>query len=206
MTTIERREIHLPYEMSNWKVFAAVIEGVTPLLMHSPRNLMTRDADTPKRRTIPTPEEEAEAGVYRTESGALYIGADQLRQAMITAARLFKSGRYAASRVIAPALMITSPTQFILMRNGHPLMTYDRIDIRRVVVQKNGVLRARPLIEVPWETEIRYLFDMSIVANPSLLLQALQQAGMLIGVLDFRPEKGGIFGRFSVKKAWIEET
>lgn len=206
MTTIERYQLEVPEDLSVWKVFSATIEGVTPLLMHSPQKLMTRDDGTAKRKTIPTPEEEAEAGVYRTESGVLYLGADHLREAILAAAKMFKAGKYSAYRVIAPALMITVPAVFPITRHGTPLTTYDRIDVRRAVVQKQGVLRARPLIDVPWEAEVRYLFDSSIVRNPGLLVQALQQAGQLIGVLDFRPQCGGIYGRFKVTQAHVEEA
>jgi hypothetical protein len=188
---------------TEWRLFVARIRGVTPLLMNNPQHKMRADDTKAKRKEVPDPVTEAEAGVYRAPEGWLYVGADHLREAMLAASSGYRVKKKPMKPLLAASLFILEP-YFPLMRDGEYLTTYDRIDIRRAVVQGQGVLRARALVEVPWELEARYQFDARL-ADPVIFVQMLQEAGMRIGVLDYRPQKGGIFGRFEVVEAWTED-
>lgn len=197
-------ELKVEGQVTDWRIFGVAIEGETPLLMHSPQRSMSRDDGAAKRKNIPDPEEEAEAALYRTEDGYLYLGADHMRQALLNAASGLRVQKKSLRQLAAAALQIAEPS-FIITRNGVPLTTYDRIDIRRAVVQRQGILRARPVIEVPWAVDARFLYDASIL-NPANLVMALSIAGQTIGVLDYRPQKGGSFGRFRVVRACTEDV
>jgi len=60
------------------------------------------------------------------------------------------------------------------------------------------VLRFFPIIR-EWATEITFtIIDDEITQD--IFKRHLEQAGQLVGVLAFRPEHGGYFGRFEVKK------
>jgi len=205
MTITVRTPIDFKPTVAEWKVFAARIRGVTPLLMNNPKFKMQRDDKKAKRKEkeVLPPEQEAELGLYRSPEGWLYLGADHVREAMLAAASGYRVNKRPLKPLVAASLFILDPV-FPLTRNGQYLTTYDRIDIRRAVVQGEGILRARGLIEVPWECEIRYQFDASL-ADPTNYVQILVEAGTRIGVLDYRPQKGGIFGRFEVVEAWAED-
>jgi hypothetical protein len=190
---------------AEWRLFGARIRGVTPLLMNNPKLKMQRDDKKAKRKEkeVLPPEQEAELGLYRAPEGWLYLGADHVREAMLAAASGYRVNKKPLKPLLAASLFILEP-YFPLTRNGEHLTTYDRIDIRRAVVQGEGILRARGLIEIPWECEVRYQFDASLV-DPANYVQMLVEAGMRIGLLDYRPQRGGIFGRFEVVEAWTEE-
>lgn len=49
------------------EVYRYRIEGVSPLLMHSPQALMEGGPAGPSTKKVPTPEAEAEKGAYRDE-------------------------------------------------------------------------------------------------------------------------------------------
>jgi hypothetical protein len=188
---------------SEFKIFVARLKAVTPLLMHNPQHSMGGGNEA-SRKKVPTPEEEAERGLYRHPDGWLYLGADHVREAMKRAAKGLRVNRKPLGPILAAAVFVLEE-YFPITRNGQTLTTYDRIDVRRAVVQKQGILRARPLIETPWEAEVRYQYDAGIIQNPGILVQVLQEAGTRIGVLDYRPEKGGPFGRFEIVEAWVED-
>ena len=79
LTDTRRRILALPSSgLATWRTLHIAIAGVTPLLMHNP-SMMRRGATLGKKE-IPTPEVEAEQGLYRIEeSGILYLKADQFR-------------------------------------------------------------------------------------------------------------------------------
>lgn len=178
------------------------IRGLSPLLMNNPRGMLAQgsSAGPTKQKRIPTPEEEAEAATYRTAEGQLAVPAIAVRNAMITAAASFKyktrSWKGFVSHVeIRPAelLPLYSP-------DGEPVTEYE-IDLRRCVIKGRGaVARARPLIR-EWEATFTFLADLSMLPtdDPRRLLRTfLVDAGARIGIGDYRPEKTGWFGRFSV--------
>jgi len=204
MTITVRTPLEVTPLPAEWRVFAARIRGVTPLLMNNPQHKMNQDDDKAKRKKdhLP-PEQEAELGLYRSPEGWLYLGADQVREAILQAAKGYQIKKKPLRPLLAASLFILDP-YFPLMRDGKYLTTYDRIDIRRAVVQGEGILRARGMIEVPWEAEIRYQYDAQLV-DPSNFVRMLQEVGTRIGVLDYRPARGGIFGRFEVVEAWMED-
>jgi hypothetical protein len=204
MTIAVRTPIEVTPLPAEWRVFAARIRGVTPLLMNNPQHKMNQDDDKAKRKKdhLP-PEQEAELGLYRSPEGWLYLGADQVREAILQAAKGYQIKKKPLRPLLAASLFILEP-YFPLMRDGKYLTTYDRIDIRRAVVHGEGILRARGMIEVPWEAEIRYQYDAQLV-DPSNFVRMLQEVGTRIGLLDYRPARGGIFGRFDVVEAWTED-
>jgi hypothetical protein len=174
--------------------------------MHSPRGMKRQETRQASRKEVPPPEEEAEMGLYRAPEGYLYLAWDHLREAMLRGAIGFSvklNRNTPLRRVLAGALLQTSP-YFPLLRDGKPITQPDRIDIRRVVVQNQGIMRARGLIDTPWECLFSCRYDASTV-RPEPIVAALSQAGRLVGLLEYRPERGGSYGRFSVVEAWVED-
>jgi hypothetical protein len=187
-----------------WRTFNARIVGVTPLLMHNPAGSMGASARAKsKSESVPPPEVEAERGLYRLPSGELYVKADHVRESMLNGAAGYKIGKATLRVILSAAVMILEP-EFVLSRGGQALRWYDRIDIRRAVVQKQGISRARPVIETPWECLATFVYDSAVIRDCGSIVQALQQAGQVVGLLDYRPQKRGQFGRFIVAEAWTE--
>jgi hypothetical protein len=71
----------------------------------------------------------------------------------------------------------------------------------RVQVQRNGITRVRPALNVGWEAEFVMLVTLPEYVSPSFLHQLINDAGRLVGIADFRPT----YGRFSVTKFEVLE-
>ena len=194
--------IPVPLGLTKWGTLNVTIRGVTPLLMHNPSQM--RRGEALGRKEIPTPEAEAETSLYRTAGGDLYIKADHVRESIKSASIGTRIGRKAAKPILAAALT-EHPEHpfFILHRDGQPIRSWE-IDTRRAVVQRNGILRSRAVIPCPWEAECVFQFDRAVIA-PEIIVTLLGQAGQTAGLLDYRPAKGGSFGRFEVVEASAEE-
>src|SRR5919202_5434748 len=107
------------------------IQGLSPLLLNNPRGRLAQSGAAPARqKRIPSPEEEAEGGTYRTAEGVLAVPAIAVRNAMITAAAAFKyktrSWKGFVSHIeIRPAELLA-----LYDSQGEPVTSYE-IDVRR---------------------------------------------------------------------------
>ncbi|MDM7461540.1 MAG: hypothetical protein P3X24_007845 [bacterium] len=109
------------------------------------------------------------------------------------------------------ALLDTHPDIDSLNRAIKPLtpITEYAIDTRRVLVQRQGVMRSRPRIEPPWALVGEFEYDLGLGKDAQgpiavqLVLKALGFAGQIVGIGDYRPQKGGIHGKYEVVRAWL---
>ena len=201
------KPIEIPESLTAWKRLVMALKGVRPLLMHNPEGMAKLEKAKGAhggKKYIPTPEEEAGWSTYQLESGELYVSADAVRQSGINGAAGMKIGKLYVTRLIAAGLIIDAE-RFLLERDGKVLKAYDRIETRGVVVQRNRISRSRALIELPWSLTAEFLIDVNLFRDSRVVIQAFQQAGQTAGLLDYRPNKGGSFGRFEVVAAEIEE-
>ena len=199
---------------SNVAEYIATIEGEPPgVLMHNADGIAKQaeakaKAGGPKnKKFIPTPEQECEWSEYRLETGELYLPSHALFRALVEAGKLFNDPnrpRATMTRVIAASVIHSDEEGFVFMTtDGEPITEYE-VDIRRAVVQRAAVQRARPLIPSPWMCQVRFKYDMSLI-DTELLTNILVAAGRQVGVLDYRPEKSGPFGKFRVESAEVIE-
>jgi hypothetical protein len=150
-----------------------------------------------------SPEAEAEAGLYASEDGKLYVKFDAIRTCALHAARRIKGGK--TVRLLAGSLLnanLEEPCWLYDPETIRPLTRADYVvDLQPVVVGRGRVMRARPKI-IKWATEAEFILD-SLLARPEDLKQALLDAlawgGRYCGIGDYRPEKGGPFGRFRIE-------
>lgn len=172
--------------------------GESPLLMHSPLSMRAYEGNEGlARKKIPTPEEEAEMGLYKNGGGTLYFPAVGVRNSMLGGAKGMKIGKTAAASLLSGAVLMVEEDFPVTDAEGEPMTTYTTIDMRRVVVQKNGIVRSRPRIEPPWQIPCVYWFDEDVFGdNINPVVGALERAGKIIGIGDYRVEKRGWFGRY----------
>lgn len=87
----------------------------------------------------------------------------------------------------------------------------DKVDFIDIWANADGirgsgkrVMRRFPIIHSPWSANISLdVLDNSLPAD--LIERYLHEAGMIVGIGRFRPEKGGMNGRFRVKAfKWSE--
>lgn len=169
--------------------------GVSPLLMHSAAAMVAPAAGVGQKR-IPTPTDEAERGCYRLPSGQLYLPSIAFRASMLGAAKGRRIGKQAARGVLSGAMFTAALHVPLENEKGKPLTDYE-VDVQRVVVQRQGVMRARPRIDA-WTGVLQLEYDADFLKE-DWLREFLEIAGKTIGVGDYRPERGGPYGRFRVE-------
>ena len=184
------------------------ITGVGSILMRNPAAMQPSTGYQRGGKTIAEPIEEARRSLYVHASGQLYIKSDCFREAALIAAADVRDptrkGRATMTRRFSAGVFLADE-QCMLYRASNPqkpITNVDEdweVDIRRVVVQKNGILRARPKIS-DWQCQLILEYDEPII-QPELIAAILDNAGRFPGILDYRIGKKGAFGRFSVRLA-----
>lgn len=182
------------------KKYTFEVVGMSPLLQHNPAGSMKLAKKGLSKKNIPEPEDEAEAGVYRTPDGEFGAPVIWFRAAMLEAAKGERIGKIGAKSVISGGVMMEDIDEVVPLLNAEngmePIEEYE-IDIRRAKVQNAGVLRSRPRFK-GWGCRFDLIVDEEIISMKDHVIPLLQKAGVVCGVGDFRPQKMGTFGRFRV--------
>ena len=174
------------------------IVGISPLLQNNPANFI----GTPEDGTLTcgtkkyNDAEEARLRLYVSEDGRFRQPCESFTKAMVKAVSGKKFGKVFATAAIKGSVFIAEPFCEILSADGKPIKDYT-IDRRPVVVGKARVLRCRPCFQ-DWRIRLALEIDTAML-QPSHVWESLSLAGRIVGVGDYRPEKGGGFGRFMVK-------
>jgi hypothetical protein len=168
------------------------IQGKTPLIMHRfPLEPIEALEKKPKK-------EQAEVAAYRDAEGRLYVPGLNIQRSFVSSATYSKGkGRASMQKPVAAGVLVTSeyatlePQEYV-------------IDARAVVVPatRGRVVRYRPRFD-KWQVSFTMEYDDALMTEAQLR-RVVDDAGERVGLLDFRPEKKGMFGRFFVTK-WEAE-
>lgn len=185
--------------------------GETPLLMNNPAAMKPSDVtgSVAKRATIILPpEEEAESKTYRNLTGELVLPARCITRSFQEAAKGFKDPqrpRAALTRSFVAGVRATQ-MDFTLVdpESGDALSVVEPYGAR--VTYGSGksarsVVAYRPKVEA-WQAFVTLHIEPSLI-QPGQIAAVAAKAGREIGVLDWRPEKGGPFGIFRVEHAEV---
>jgi len=184
------------------------LESRTPLLMNKfsfgkkadQISVSDLDAlnDTVRTRAI------AEEASYRDAAGRLVIPTTNLYRALITAGKKVKKGKSNFSTVVSAAVQVQDDL-VLTDEKGTPLTTFET-DIRR---GKNPSTKGSvPIIRArvdKWRATFSLVYDEQAIKETDLL-QIVEALGGQVGFLDFRPEKLGAFGQFTVLAAGAAAT
>ncbi len=165
------------------QVVQVEVTGKTPLLMR-------RYPLAPVEGIDKQPADvQAEESAYRTPDGELYVPGVNVQRALVAGAVFSKGkGRASLQKVAAACLMVTP--EYILIDP----QTYT-IDSRAVVIPatKGRVVRHRPRFD-HWQIAFELEYDDVLMSMPQVR-QIVDDTLSRVGLLDFRPEKKGSFGR-----------
>lgn len=171
------------------------LTGESPLLMNNPASMMEEQSSTKKTAKYDI-KKDAEKLAYKDAKGVLYVPAAAIKGCLIGGASYVKFGKYAAKPLIAGGVRIR-PEKVSL-----GIKKYD-IDVRTVVIQKARVVKGRPMIR-NWKISFELEYDETLIPDAKAALKPIfEDAGKRVGLLDFRPQKLGDFGRFKISK-WEE--
>jgi hypothetical protein len=189
------------------KTFKAIITGVSPLMMHSerladPTNPKTKELKKLTSKKSKTDEDlalikrvEWEVGMYTDETGAPAIPVDWILAVLLAGAKKSKQGPLAKAGIF-PGNTTFFPLDFPGPKDVEALWNDGRFcDYRGVVIQQKRTMRARPVFP-GWSLKFEVDFDPDTI-DGSTIKTALERAGTLIGMGDYRPR----FGRFVVTEA-----
>ena len=162
------------------------IKGISPMMMHAfPMIPLT----APEKKTR---EEQAEHAVYRDPDGFCYVPGVALQRAIVNGASYSKGkGRSTLQKPVAACVLVT-PERLSLGVKQYS------IDSRPVVIAatKGRVMRHRPRFE-EWEVSFVLEWDPDLISEKEIR-HVLDDTGSRVGLLEFRPERKGSFGRFMV--------
>lgn len=174
------------------------ITGISPLLQNNPEQMVRGGEQTLGKKTIPSVEVEAEKAAYRLPSGQLYIKTLAFRAALLGATTGKRLGKMSAKTILSGSVFVAHETAPLFHpTTEEPIHDYE-ISVMRAVVQRNGIMRARPKIE-KWACDVTFEVDRDYIGSLDVLTQVLSDAGRLKGVGDYRPEKSGMYGRFEAE-------
>lgn len=169
------------------------ITGLSPLLMHAYPLVPIEGLDKK------TPQEQAEVAAYRMPGKReLQIPAINVQRALVAGAAYSKGkGRASLQKPAAACLLIEE----IYLPLGTDVY---ELDARAVVIPatKGRVVRYRPRLD-SWSVRFTLAYDDTLLSAKQVR-QIVDDAGKNVGLLDFRPEKKGPFGRFIVDE-WVAE-
>ena len=172
------------------------IKGLTPLLMNrlDPEKLKSKPGPKGQEYDV---EEEARSAAYIAKIDGeeqLYIPSQAVYSMIIQTAKQYRSKRMSLSSLLAGTIRI-EPEKIPL---GH--CEYE-VDVRPVIVQRARVLRARAKVN-DWSARFTIVYNEKILPETVIktLKTIVEDAGTRVGLLDYRPQKKGWFGTFTVEK------
>ena len=178
------------------------IVGVTPLLIHrfgeqaeqgkQTRRVMVENRD---------PRAEAEQHAYIAKDGTYYFSAFSIPNCMSNAgsSHKMKGSRKTLRFVVPGAVRMMADTVTICNGSGKPAKDFE-VDSRPVTIPatKGRIMRHRPRFD-NWSAKFELLVNDDLIAVETAH-QLLTEAGMAVGIGDFRPEKRGPVGTFRVTR------
>lgn len=164
------------------------IVGVAPLLMNKFAMEKPDDTKAKRRDEQYSVEKDAEKALYKDDKIGCYAPSSWIEACLRDTAKEFKGkGRGTLKATILSSVFV-DPDKIPLNKT-----TYDEIDVRPVVIQRNRVVKGRPKFN-SWELEFTVIFDEKRVKKETVK-QILEEAGATKGIGDYRPK----FGRFRIE-------
>jgi hypothetical protein len=136
--------------------------------------------------------EQAEFATYRTPDGELYVPGINVQRGIVSAACFSKGKGRGTLQKTAAACMFVSPEYLILNPQEYI------VDSRAVVIKatRGRIVRHRPRLDT-WSISFDLEWDGNLISEPQAR-RIVDDLGCRVGLLDFRPECKGAFGRFMV--------
>ena len=191
-------------------LYIAALTGESPLIQHNaqgvdPRHIwnVEKASLTRKKGSNRTASDDARLAELETALG-LYLD-DTSKQVVVPAAAIRSCIESAARKLkqgpqVREGLLVTG-TSFSYDTERYGSTFEELIKSTQfhqvVVVQRQRLIRVRPKFDLPWSVTCYFDCDDELV-DENQLATWLDIAGRRIGIGDWRPEKSGTYGRFSI--------
>jgi hypothetical protein len=151
-------------------------------------------------QTDETPRQAAEKVCYKNKDGQFYFPGAAIARLLREAGgnHKLKNSRKSIKYIVPAAILVPQDTIIITNGDGKTPAKDFEVDSRPVVIPatKGRIMRHRPRFD-NWSASFSVEVDDDMLPV-EFIQQLLTEGGSKIGIGDFRPEKGGPFGRFRV--------
>lgn len=177
-----------------YKKINVEIRGLTPLLMNrlNPESLKSKSRMKMEQYSTTT---DAANSAYMAEIDGkkqLYIPQEALYSMLIGTAKQYRVKRVSLSSLLAGTMRI-EPAMVPLGTDQY------EVDERAVVIQSQRVLKGRAKL-TKWSAKFQIMYNSKFLPEgiEATLKQILEDAGIRMGLLDYRPQHRGWFGTFEI--------
>lgn len=178
-------EYELPY------VVEFTIEGVSAILFHAWNNEAVAEKAVAKKGSAAKKSDNVESYVYRNDKGEIALPGVYVHSSMQYAAKFKQDPRSPRKSAFDLFKAAISPlTEYASLGAAK----WDYLDERRVLVQRNAIMRQRPAFNAGWKAQMQFVVNLPEYVSPHFFQDVLMLAGRAIGVGDFRPT----YGRFQI--------
>lgn len=173
------------------------IEGQTPLIVHRFGEQARQQIEDKQQKKAKTAKEARDPhaefldSLYTIEKGKYGFPAAGVKKALV-----YAGGRFADEQMTVLRGVINIMSDLIEIRGSEPRMRSDTVKLNGGKVSS---IAYRPMF-TPWEMDVPVVFNASMMSEAQVL-NLFQIAGFAIGIGDWRPEKNGTFGQFTIKNA-----
>jgi hypothetical protein len=180
-------------------IVEATLAGVADLLFHRWSCEAVEEKSKAAKGSKAKKTDNIESYVYRNDDGELCVPGENVRQAIIMAAKFRQDPRSPRKSAMdlykAGVVALTDLASF-------GVKSWDYEHKCRVQIQRNGVTRTRPALKKGWACTVELMVNTPEYIRPDDLCDALTNAGRLCGLCDFRPT----YGRFQVRSFKIRKA
>lgn len=181
------------------KTVEVEIRGTSPLLIHRFTEASEQAKATRRIKTVQSdPREEATKHAYIAADGTFFFSALSIPHAIGSAGSNHKAtGSRKSLRFVVPSAVRVTTEAITILNGDGPAKSFE-VDSRPVTIPatKGRIMRHRPRFN-EWGARFDLVINDDLMAAETVH-QLLNEAGVYIGVGDFRPEKRGPFGCFRV--------
>ena len=178
------------------------LQGTQDILFHRWNDEDVQAKAEAKKGSEEKKRDNPEAYIYRNDEGYICIPGRYIVRSVVEAGRNFqdpRSKKKMAKDLVQAAVMsdeILSP----ILEKGKPVEQWDYDDRQRVCIMRSAITRTRPAFKKGWEVDFTLISLVPELVTPDFLRKLVDNAGLLIGLGDFRPT----YGRFRVVHWEIE--
>ncbi len=178
----------------NFKKIDVEIKGLTPLLMNRLNPESLKSKSKMKTQNYST-ENDAKNSAYMAVingKNQLYIPQECVQSMLINTAKQYRVHRVSLSSLLAGTMRV-EPEKIPLGTDQYV------VDERAVVIQSQRVLKGRAKL-LQWSAKFRLVYNVKWLPEgiEATLKEILEDAGVRMGLLDYRPQHKGSFGTFEV--------
>lgn len=178
------------------------LEGTQDILFHRWSNEDVQAKAEAKKGSEEKKRDNPEAYIYRNEEGYICIPGRYIVRSVVEAGRNFQDPRSKKkmAKDLVQAAVISDEVLSPILLKGKPTHEWEYDDRQRVCIMRSAITRTRPAFRKGWEVDFTLISLVPDLVTPDFLRKLVDNAGLLIGMGDFRPT----YGRFRVMRWEID--